>query len=358
MNIQTIYKKSIDDLRASKISTPELDAKILIENVLNISPTQFFAHPEMLITSKQSAQILKFIKRRSQGEPIAYILGNKEFYGYDFIVNKSTLIPRPESEWLVETALNCLKDRSAIPNSLHIIKEPEKMLPAFLDASISMLDNEMSGANFRRRLKRLSSQIFTHSQIPKSTFNILDLGTGSGALIISLIKELQKLYTPSDLNYFASDISPSALNIARKNTRLHNIKNIKFVQSDLFSNRLLHQKFDIIIANLPYVPDSDQDTPSTYPAGKINDLPTKSIDFEPASAIFADDNGASIIKRFLTQCPQYLADNALILIELDPRNANAIKKFAERFFQEAKIELQKDLAGHYRYLTIQKIKKP
>jgi release factor glutamine methyltransferase len=221
-----------------------------------------------------------------------------------------------------------------------------------------MKDNEMGSGNFRRRLKKLSSKIF-RPQLPllrqgygrQATLNILDLGTGSGCLGISLLKELQQAIDSRlvTIDCFLSDISPSALRIARKNARAllatetmkqFNNSTIHFVHSDLFTNRLLHKKFDLILANLPYVPNSDISS-------------SNSVKYEPSSAIFANDNGAAIIKNFLTISSQYLADHALILIELDPRNAKPIEKFARKIYPHAKIELKKDLAGLDRYLTIQ-----
>lgn len=336
MNLNTIYKNSIRTLTASKIPTPELDARILIEHALNLTPSCIFTHPEMLLTNSQYAHIRRLISRRKKGEPVAYITGHKEFYGHDFAVNKSTLIPRPESEWLVSAALE------SVNSKVHQVYQAEN--PTFFDANISMRDNDMGSGNFRRRLKRLSSKI-SQPKLRTPNFQLLDLGTGSGCLGISVIKELQGTIDSGlvAIDCSLSDISPSALRIARKNMNIilnQSSKAIKFIHSDLFANHLLHKKFDLILANLPYVPNSDL-------------LTSNSIKFEPTSAIFADDNGASIIKNFLTQSPNYIADNALILIELDPRNAKSIEKFARKIYPQAKIELKKDLAGLDRYLTIQ-----
>ena len=185
------------------------------------------------------------------------------------------------------------------------------------------------------------------------------MGTGSGCLIISLAKELSNLSVlSSQFCFFASDISIKTLNVAKKNAKkilfeeenrelknfsLCSNNNIKFFHSDLFSNRKLHKKFDVIIANLPYVPKEQISSLRSQDLG---------IAHEPQSAIFADDNGTAIIIKFLEQSKKYLSKNGLILIELDPRNAIKLELFARKYYPKAKIQLERDLAGLLRYLII------
>ncbi|MEI8143040.1 MAG: peptide chain release factor N(5)-glutamine methyltransferase [Candidatus Berkelbacteria bacterium] len=276
-------------------SSPSLDAEVLICHALNIAKKDLILQADQNLTAKKIAKIEDLIHRRKNGEPIAYILKQKEFYGLNFIVSPAVLIPRPESEWLIETALDKIQQAARK-------KQLENCKTCF-------------------------------------TLRVLDLGTGSGCLGISLINESKKL-SPVFCNllseYCASDVSPVALNVARKNAKIHQIKNIKFIHSDLFSNRFLHKKFDLIIANLPYVP---------------KDLKTMDeLRYEPSGAIFADDNGSDIIKKFLDQVPNYLSNNSTILIELDPRNAQEVQRYAKKIFKN--VELTKDLAGLDRYLTI------
>lgn len=329
MNIQILYKQSVSELRRAGIETPELDAGIIIGYVLNKDRSFVVSHPEAKLIYSQFVSISKLIKKRKIGVPIAYITGHKEFFGYDFLVTPDVLIPRPETEKLVELAFQrILNIESRIKNN----------------PKIQNLPCRQAGSKFK----------------------ILDMGTGSGAIVISLMLELFKQFNNEtclagrqafgQFNFYASDISKRALTVAKKNAKrllsppfeggvrggLLN-DTIRFIHSDLFQNRLLHRKFDIIIANLPYVPAADLQL-ITY---------NLQLGSEPQSAIFADDNGSAIIKRFLKEAPNRLTPSGAILIELDPRNAVEIRDLATALFPAASIELKKDLAGMDRYLIIQ-----
>jgi len=341
MNLLEITKQSIKKLRASS-NSPELDVQVLLCHALKKDKAWLLTHPEYKLILSQSAKIKQLIKRRILGEPVAYITGHQEFYGLDFLVNKNVLIPRPESEWLVEQASELIK--------LKVHKAESK-------------------------LKILNSKL-----------SILDMGTGSGCLIISLIHSLANLLTcsPTHFSFYASDISKTALTVAKQNaanllfetcgrelntkisSRLLASNNIRYFYSDLFSNPRLPKKFDLIIANLPYVPLYYLDPspkarsersfdnlkispPSTGMSRSRND----SIKFEPTSAIFAEDNGAAIIKEFLSQTVNRLTPHGAIILELDPRNAKEIKKTAVKYFPGAIISIKNDLAGFNRYLMIQ-----
>lgn len=288
MTIREIFKRSVIKLKKAGIPTAELDTQLLVQRALHKDEIFLINHPEYKLTLKEKALFYYYLKLRQKGLPIAYILNHKEFYSLDFMVDKNVLIPRPESEWLVETALNAINKRKT------------KILPKF---------------------------------------TILDIGTGSGCLVISLIKCLETKYDLSLFDFNASDISKKALEVATNNARKHHILNqINFYHSNLFTNSSLQKKrFDLIIANLPYVPEENKDN---------------SIRFEPKLAIFAKDNGARIIERFLDEAKSYLNQSGVILIELDPRNAVLIKQYANSIFPNKKITLNKDLAGLNRYLTI------
>jgi len=305
MIIKSLLNRSITELKIAGIKTPELDAKILLEEAMKSNDAFIYSHPDFLITNAQYSKFRRYIRRRKTGEPIAYILGHKEFYGLDFKVNKNVLIPRPETEWLVERGIEYLEKQS------------------------------------------------THNHQP---LTVLDIGTGSGNISISLAYSITpnpELPTP---NYFACDISSRAVAIAKKNAKQKNLTNIKFFVSDLFSNKKLPVQIDLILANLPYVPsDVSVGTPTSRRIGRDHRSHSyiDPIDFEPANAIFADGNGTSIIKRFLRESKGHLSKRGLILIELDPRNAIDIKNYAKKIFSERKIKLFKDLAGKNRYLEIE-----
>jgi release factor glutamine methyltransferase len=193
--IQEIWRRGEDLLAQVGIENARLDAQLLLCSVLDIGRSVLYAHPERIISSEQEQRYLALIARRRQREPIAYITGHKEFYGLDFYVDSRVLIPRPETELLVETAL----------------------------------------ASINRRLNA--------GRIPI----VADIGTGSGAIPITIA------VTEPRLPYiYACDISTDALEVARFNARhLHIEERIRLVQGDLLAP--LPEPVDLLLANLPYV---------------------------------------------------------------------------------------------------------
>ena len=296
MDINSILRKSSKELTKAGVATASLDARVLLEDVIKKDSSAIFSHPEMPLTNSQYSRYRSLIRRRKAGEPVAYLVGHKEFYGYDFYLNKNVLIPRPETELVVENALHFLEYR--------------------------IKNGELSN---------------------KSELNIIDIGTGSGCIIISLSKEIPKLEIENwklKIKLCASDVSRKALYVARKNAKLHQVnKDIKFYNSDLFSNKQMPKKYDIIIANLPYVPTSYKPQ-------------AKSLSYEPKEAIFAGDNGTHIIKIFLDQAKDRINKDGLILIEVDHRNAKELYNWTKKIYPKAKIELLKDLAVLDRVIRI------
>lgn len=292
MNIKSILAKSTLELQQAGSPTPELDVKVLLFNAMEKGSAFVYSHPQHLITNAQYSKFRRYIRRRKKGEPIAYIVGHKEFYGFRFTLNKNVLIPRPESEWLVE-----------------------------------------KGIEFLSRLPAVGYQL-----------SALDMGTGSGCLAIALSKSIlnTKYRIPNTVNIYAVDFNKRGLAIAKKNARRHKPEKIVFLKSDLFSNCRINNKiFDLMIANLPYVPFDDSVTAKNP------------IFFEPQDAIFAGNNGMAVIKQFLIDAKSRLSPTGAILIELDPRNANSLFNFAKKTYRKAKINLEKDLAGLNRYLIIE-----
>lgn len=296
-NISTVLDTVRTLFSKHNIESADLDAQIIIEYVLEKERVFLLSHPDTPVSSEDCLRIDSLAARRAAGEPVAYLTGHKEFYGYDFIVDNNVLIPRPETEYLVEKGLEFLAARSNKNNV------------------------------------------------------ILDMGTGSGCIAISLAKSLRLSATPPLRHLFcATDISEKALENAKKNAKnnltIEQLSNLHFLRSDLFSSTKLPNKFDLILANLPYVPKV-----------RAEDLGLRSederaTDFEPQSAIFAEDNGAAIIKEFLKQGESRLEKNGTILLELDPRNSLEIEQFAKKLYPDRKISLVKDYAGHDRYLEI------
>lgn len=193
MEAQTISQT----LQALKTRLPALEAQVLLGHVLNVNKTWLAAHPETLLTSAQQAQLVLCLQQYTQGIPLPYILGRWEFYGMDFFVAPDVLIPRPETELLVETAL------------------------AWAQAH------------------------------PRPSYRCIDIGTGSGVIAITMAKSLPIA------RFDATDISPDALTIARQNARKHNLESqITFHRADLFPETQPARQYDLILANPPYIPTS------------------------------------------------------------------------------------------------------
>lgn len=321
MKLISILEKSIKKLSLAGIDNPGLDARVLLKHALNTDDVFLVTHPKAPLTNAQYQKFRRLIRRRKKGEPVAYLVGHKEFYGLDFMVNKNVLVPRPETEMLVDEALKYLD--SLVSTRQDTVKNT---------ADCRTMEQWNPTSPFRLR----GAGNLTMKQL-----SILDLGTGSGCIIISLAKKL--ISYSLQPNFFASDISVKALNVAKRNAKKHGLyDNIRFFVSDLFNNKKLHRKYDLIIANLPYVPF---DTASRK-------LHTANLKFEPKEAIFAADNGAAIIKKFLLKAKNYIASNGIILIELDSRNAKDILSFAKKLYPTAKINLLQDLQGLDRIISI------
>ena len=224
MTLKLWIRKNTDKLRSSSL-TARLDTEILLATLLGRDRSWIHAHPEYILHVSDIHNLDDMIQRRVNGEPVAYITGNKEFYGRDFTVNKSVLVPRPESESFIEL-LRGLKNDKSIPGFLH---------------------------------------------------QVLDMGTGSGCLAITA-----KLEFP-DLVVTATDTSLSALKVAIDNAKKHD-KSIVFRKQSLLAGD--KQGYDIVLANLPYVPETMQD---------------KSIMHEPRMALFSGHDGLNHYRKLFEQ---------------------------------------------------------
>ena len=267
--------------RLSSISdTPALEASVLIGHVAGRSRTWVLAHPEIALTAEQSEQLKNSITRLEQGEPFPYVLGHWEFFGIDLEVTPDVLIPRPETELLVEKAVGWLNNN------------PE-----------------------RRR--------------------IADIGTGSGAIAISLAINIP------NADILATDISIKALQVARRNSEKHGIsKNINFIECDLIPNYQKNdRKLDLICANLPYIPTKSLRQLSVYRS-------------EPAVALDGGEDGLELYRRLLGMIPEWLAPGALILMEIDSTCGASALSLVHSMLPEATGILHQDLAGLDRLLEI------
>jgi len=291
---------SISDFRKKynkKIAPLDLD--LILAHSLDKTREFILTYPDLPINEEQEKKINESIKRRLRCEPIAYITGHKEFYGLDFIVTKDTLIPRPETEMLVELALDELKTKNYQPKT------------------------------------------------------ILDIGTGSGNIIISIARVLDSRLRENDVfSFFAIDISRRALNVAKLNAKRHKVFNkIKFIHSNLLNEFLKAKKLTklrpeklIIIANLPYLDIGWKNL--------LKSRETKGLKFEPRIALYAGKDGLDAYRKFAEQLKllsEQMKNDITVFCEighLQLRDMRRIFSFAKN------VEFFKDLAGRWRVCKI------
>jgi len=255
------------------ITSPKQNAETIISHVLKVKRLDIYLQPEKEISDVQLNTILEITSRRKKYEPLQYILGETEFYGYKIIVNKRVLIPRPETELLVEKIINEEKKASSM----------------------------------------------------------LEIGTGSGAIVIALAKNLD------NIKIDAIDILKDVLKIAEQNAKLNNVE-INFFQSDIFKN--VSEKYNIILSNPPYISQTDYEQ-----------LPVEIKDFEPKSALQAMNNGLYFYKEILKYAKEHLTKSGKIYFEIGYDQAKKITEIAkENGFSN--IQVFKDLNGFDRIMRI------
>jgi release factor glutamine methyltransferase len=274
--------------KLENIESRDLDILVLLGFVIKKDKAWILANGNERIGYLKVLKFKSLIKRRQKNEPVAYLTGIKEFYGNIFKVNKNVLIPRPETEVLVEEVLDVLKNKK-------------------------------------------DSEVFWS---PSKMGRVLEIGAGSGAIIISLAKELE------NIKFLASDVSGRALKIARKNAKLNKVENkIEFVKSDLLE-KIKENEIDVVIANLPYVLAKDK--------GKLQ----KDLEYEPQDAIYAEQNGLELIEKLLVQIGDLEHKPKYIFLEFDPRQTEDLKKMIKNILGDVVIEVKKDLAGMDRVVVI------
>lgn len=253
---------------------PDRETELLLGHVLKQSKEFLYSNPEKALTKTQQLSLSKLISKRKAGYPIAYLLGYKDFFGLRFAVSPATLIPRPESEWLVERAI------------------------------------KLAGTK---------------------PVSIIDIGTGSGCLAISIATKLPQARVT------AVDVSARALAIAKQNAQQHKVK-VKFrKQSLLFGD---NTKYDLIIANLPYVPTAD------YKKFHSN------LRFEPIGALVDSQGDFTLYKQLLSQYSNHLKPNGHLLLEIDPSMKPRLENWHKKNMPRAKLTFTRDIRKLWRYANL------
>jgi len=241
-----------------------MNAELLLMFTLNCDRAYLYAHPERELTPDEQTSYDRALAERARGVPTQYITGHQEFWGLDLIVTPAVLIPRPETEHVIETVLDCV-GRTC----------PER---------------ESKGPS------------------PAGPLRILDVGTGTGCIALALAKELPQA------EIHATDISPAALEIARANAARHQLETrIHFHHADLLDG-LASTPFDVIVSNPPYVGESEADQ-----------VQLEVRKFEPRNAVFAGPTGAEVIARLIPQAFDALKPGGWLVIEISSAIAQPVK---------------------------------
>jgi release factor glutamine methyltransferase len=257
---------------------PILDAQVLLAHILTKPRSWVMAHPDHELNLEQQDALLSSTGHLVKGEPLPYILGHWEFFGLDFEVTSHVLIPRPETELLVEKALDWLERHPSLRSAI-------------------------------------------------------DVGTGSGCIAISLASRIH------DLRLVATDISPKALEIAKRNAEKYSVTDrIDFQCCDLFPSD--KKSFDLIVANLPYIPTD-----------KMKVLPI--FGKEPTLALDGGFDGLDLLRKLITSAPKFISPDGLILLEIESSKGKETLSLAYNTFPAASIHLHRDLAGQDRLIEIQ-----
>jgi release factor glutamine methyltransferase len=291
--VREVLRQGIRRLRQADVPSFTLAAELLLLHVTGRDRTWIYSHPEELLSPAEIAAFFVLVDRRCQGEPTQHLTGRQEFWGLEFQVTPDVLIPRPETEHVVEVAL----DRLAV-RELRAGRSPK-----------------LSGESVA----------------------IVDIGTGSGCIAMALAKEL-----PSAIIY-ASDISAAALGVARRNAeRLGFAARIRLLESHLF-DAFLPLKFDLVVSNLPYIGRREADS-----------LPREVRDHEPELALYGGEAGYELFGALVAQAQGFLKPSGLLVMELGHDSLPAVQPLLETPAW-ANIAVTNDLAGIPRVLSAERL---
>lgn len=284
--VEVLLRDAVGRFRVSGSETPRLDAELLLASVLGIDRTGIVAHPEAPVGEAAAARFADAVVRHEAGEPVAYVRGVREFMGLAFATDERALIPRPETEQLVE-----------------------------------VVEVELS-----RRL--------TSAPRPEGAplLRVIDVGTGSGAIAVALAVRLGIRGMLSEVDILAVDDRGDALALARENAVGHVVGDrIRFAAADLVPT--LEAPFDIILANLPYIA-----TPG------LDDLPAP-ITFEPRHALDGGPDGLAVIGRLVALLPEVLAEGGVAFFEIGADQAAGMTSLAATLPGRWSCRIAPDLAG-------------
>ncbi len=277
-----------------------LDAQVLLAHVLDSDRAALLAHPERTLTPEQGAAFRALVERGAAGVPLPYLIGHQAFYDLDLIVTPDVLIPRPETEHLIEAALEWAQKREKTTHH---------------------------GGHREHREEQGEPQ----------TLSIVDVGTGSGAIAVTLAKHLP------GARVTAIDLSAAALRVARQNAVRYDLEDrIEWVLGDLLAPGIeAGRQFDLIAANLPYIVHKDLEVLAV-------------ARHEPRLALDGGPDGLDLIRRLLVQVPRGLAEGGLLLLEIGAGQGERVCALARAALPGASARILFDYAGLDRVVSIER----
>jgi release factor glutamine methyltransferase len=301
MDIRGTLKEGMARLRAAKTPSHTLAAELLMISALGRDRTWLYTHPEEMVEPEALERYFAMVARRAAGEPTQYLTGKQEFWGLEFAVSPAVLIPRPETEHVVEVVLE--------------------------------------------RLGARGIKIRMDTGAPNPLLRVADVGTGSGCLAVALAHELPHA------NVFATDVSAAALEIARRNAGRHGVaERVHLIQTnmlDAFVNERTAGSeaalFDVVVSNPPYVALDDAAT-----------LAKEVLDHEPHVALFGGRTGVEMYARLMEQAGVLLRDRGILAVELGYNCADAVLKIVREQPGWVNVSVTKDLAGIARVLAAER----
>jgi release factor glutamine methyltransferase len=299
---------AVERLRSSGSETARLDAELLLGWAIGADRTSIVAHPDAPVGADAAARFETAVERRSAGEPVAYIRGLKEFHGLAFSVDRRALIPRPETELLVDEAVAVVMDKLAGRSG-------------------------EAGAGPGRG---------------GDPIRVLDVGTGSGAVAVALAVALRarRVVPGRNVTITATDRSADALDLARENAVAHAAADgMRFVEADLVPPADTLEDgppFDVLVANLPYIPTT-----------AIDGLPV-AASFEPRIALDGGDDGLDLVRRLLDRLPDALAADGVALLEIGGDQADPAGAAVAASLPGWRWAVSTDLAGLPRVVRIER----
>lgn len=302
-DVRGALKEGMARLRAANVPSHTLAAELLLMHTLGRDRAWLYAHPEEALDAAAAENYFALIARRAAGEPTQYLTGKQEFWGLEFEVTPAVLIPRPETEHVIEVALE--------------------------------------------RLGARGIKIDMKTGAPSPTLRLADIGTGSGCIAVALAHELPHA------EIVATDISPAALEVARRNAARHGVTDrVRFLECDLLtallpgaegSHDAAETQFDLIASNPPYVARDEADT-----------LQREVRDHEPHTALFGGAEGVEIYARLIEQAGSQLRSGGILVLELGYDSAERVRAMLAAERRWVNISITNDLAGIPRVLAATK----